>query len=81
MAVSLRARIVGPKFSRADLSNMWESARAPLGAPEVLLDADGDVAVVTFQPGGKDPAYERFRRSFQQAVETYWPGSRIEWLP
>jgi hypothetical protein len=76
----MRARILGPKFNRADLSNMWESMRVPLGAPEVLLDAEGDVAIVSIQPGGKDPANERFRRTFEQAVERYWPGSRLEWL-
>lgn len=60
---------------------MWEATRAPLGAPEILLEPQGDgIVALSFQPGGKDPRHERLRSIFERAVETYWPGAQVEWL-
>ncbi|HWQ52802.1 MAG TPA: hypothetical protein VN442_03900 [Bryobacteraceae bacterium] len=81
MAASIKARVNGAEFDRAELSKMWESTRAQLGGPEILLEPETDgVVTLTFQPSGADARHERFRGTFERAVETYWPQAHVEWL-
>jgi hypothetical protein len=78
MADILTARL-SEAVSRPELSRMWESQRAELMIPEILIEVSENSVTLRFHAAKADPGYQKLKQLFERAVHRDRPNCRIDW--
>ena len=79
MPVTITARLSEP-LNQGELSRIWESERAVVNVPEIIMQPRGYDVTIRFQGAGVDPTYTRLKARFEEAVHRYYPECAVEWL-
>ena len=78
VTVTMTARLSEP-LNRGELSRIWESERAVVNVPEIVMEPRGNDVMLRFQSAGIDPTHSKLRARFEEAVHRYHPELTIAW--
>ena len=78
MANVITAQLSEP-VGQAELSRAWESLRAEMMVPEIVITAEGRDISLRFHAAKADPGFGKLKRIFERALRRYRPDCHIDW--
>lgn len=66
-------------ISQPELSQMWESERAALGVPELVIESAGSQVTLRFAAGDGDAEHRKLKNVFENALHRFRPNVRVDW--